>query len=150
MPTTFSNLESLMPVLDAAHKYDMKATLKQLIKQLISSTMTGDTRQGCLMYEDPLWVYAKARRLGLDKLASVAASATLGMDMTVRPKYRAEVTNMPAAWLWDLIELQKERPLQRNPLSYRQRHSQRNPLTCQPIFLPRPPWERPIANLKNQ
>jgi hypothetical protein len=109
MPTVFSTLNTLMPVLDAASKYDMKGVIGAISIQLISRMSTDGMTGDALLYKDPLWVYAKAKHLGLDKVANAAANATLGIDITNQPKDNPDVANMPASWLWDLLELRKAR-----------------------------------------
>ena len=86
-PTVFTALTSLIPVLDAAAKYDMKGIVAALSSQLMKGT-TGEA----IMYQDPLWVYSKAKQLGLAELAKVAANATLTIDLG-EATYRPEVAN---------------------------------------------------------
>jgi len=119
----FTGLTSLMPVLDAAAKYDMKAIIHSLSLQLTGG-VTGDT----LLYEDPLWVYSKAKQLGLTDLARAAANATLTIDLGEAPM-RPEVANVPASWILELVKL-------------RTKHAQWWKTKCQqPI---------PIANMDSQ
>jgi hypothetical protein len=102
IPTIFTNLTSLMPVLDAAAKYDMKGIVQLLSLQLMKGT-TGDS----LIYEDPLWVYSKAKQLDLTHIARAAANATLTIDLGKAPT-RPEVTNVPALWILELVKLRTE------------------------------------------
>jgi len=81
-----------MPVLDAAAKYDMKGVVEALSSQLMKGTM-GDA----LMYQDPLWVYCKAKQLDLADLAKAAANATLTIDIGEAAR-RPEVANGSASW----------------------------------------------------
>lgn len=97
--TIFTALTSLIPVLDAAAKYDMKGVVGALISQLT----TGDT----LMYQDPLWVYSKAKQLDLADLAKPAAKATLTIDLGDKA-YRPEVANGSASWILELASLRTE------------------------------------------
>ena len=60
------------------------------------------------MRKDPLWVYAKAKYLGLDEVANAAANATLNIDITIRPQDNPDIADMPPSWLWDLLELRRE------------------------------------------
>ena len=101
-PTMFKNLTSLIPVLDAAAKYDMKGVVRSLCLQLMKGTM-GDT----LMYEDPLWVYSKAKQLGLTDLKRAAAKATLTINLS-EAQCRPDVANAPASWILELFTLRKE------------------------------------------
>ena len=102
IPTVFPTLHALVPVLDAAYKYEMKGVMGALSTQLIST--------GCgLMQQSPLWVYAKAKHLGLDEVASAAANATLDIDITIQPRDNPDIANMPASWLWDLLALRRKR-----------------------------------------
>lgn len=91
-----------MPVLDAAAKYDMKRVVRSLDLQ-ITKGMKGDP----LMYQDPLWVYAKAKQLDLAHLARVAAKATLTIDLGKAPD-RPELANVPASWIFELVKLRAE------------------------------------------
>ena len=88
-----------MPVLDAAAKYDMKGVVRTLSLQLTKGMM-GDP----LMYQDPLWVYAKAKQLDIAGLAKAAANATLTIDLGEAPR-RPEVANVPASWIFELVAL---------------------------------------------
>jgi hypothetical protein len=88
-----------MPVLDAAAKYDMKGVVGSLGVQLMRG-MPGDA----LMYQDPLWVYCKAKQLDLADLAKAAANATLTIDLSKAPR-KPEVANAPASWILDLVTL---------------------------------------------
>jgi len=97
--TIFTALTSLMPVLDAAAKYDMKGVVRALISQL--------TTGGALMYQDPLWVYSKAKQLDLADLAKWAAKATLAIDLGGNA-YRPEVANGSASWILELVSLRTE------------------------------------------
>ena len=105
IPTVFPTLHALVPVLDAAYKYEMKGVMGALSTQLISRT-SGEGKIGSgLMQQNPVWVYAKAKHLGLDEVASVAAKATLNIDITIQPRDNPDIANMPASWLWDLLAL---------------------------------------------
>ena len=88
-----------MPVLDAAAKYDMKGVVRSLSLQ-ITKGMKGDP----LLYQDPLWVYAKAKQLDLADLARAAANATLTSDLSEAPR-RPELANIPASWIFELVTL---------------------------------------------
>ena len=92
-----------MPVLDAAAKYDMKGVVKSLSLQ-ITKGMKGDP----LMYQDPLWVHAKAKQLDLAYLAKAAANATLTIDLGEAPR-RPELANVPASWIFELVNLRTNR-----------------------------------------
>jgi len=80
LPTIFTALTSLIPVLDAAAKYDMNGFIERLSAQLMEGVM-GDA----LMYQDPLWVYTKANQLDLADLANAAANATPTIDLDEVP-----------------------------------------------------------------
>jgi len=101
-PARFTTLTSLMPVLDAAAKYDMKGVAQSLGAQL----MTGVT-EDALLYQDPLWVYIKAKQLDLTDLAKAAANATLTIDLGEAP-YKPEVANAPASWILELLTLRSK------------------------------------------
>ena len=58
-----------------------------------------------LLYQDPLRVYIKAKRLDLNKLADAAAKATLSININKIPDDPSESADMPASWLWTLIRL---------------------------------------------
>jgi len=103
IPTIFTRLTSLMPVLDAAAKYDMKAIIHSLSLQLMRG-ITGEP----LLYEDPLWVYSKVKQLDLTDLARAAANATLTIDLGKAP-IRPEVANVPASWILELVKLRTKR-----------------------------------------
>jgi hypothetical protein len=101
-PTIFMALTSLMPVLDAATKYDMKGVVGSLTVQLMKR-IAGDP----LMYQDPLWVYVKAKQLDLVALSNAAARATLSIDIHKGP-HKPEVANAPASWILELVQLREE------------------------------------------
>ena len=88
-----------MPVLDAAAKYDMKGVVEALSLQLTKGA-AGDA----LIYQDPLWVYSKAKQLDLADLAKAAANATLTIDIGETP-YRPEVANGSVSWILELVSL---------------------------------------------
>ena len=98
-PTRFTALSSLMPVLDAAAKYDMKGVMDSLSVQIIEGTT-----KGALMYQNPLWVYIKAKQLDLADLAKAGANATLTIDLGEAP-HTPEVANAPASWILELVAL---------------------------------------------
>jgi len=123
IPTIFTRLTSLMPVLDAAAKYDMKAIIHSLSLQLMRGT-AGDT----LLYEDPLWVYSKAKQLDLTDLARAAANATLTIDLGEAPR-RPDAANVPASWILELVTL-------------RTKHTQWWKTKCQESI--------PVANMNRQ
>lgn len=64
---------------------------------------TGDT----LIYEDPLWVYSKAKQFHLTDLERVAAQHTLAINLSEAQR-RPEVTNAPASWMLELLTLRTE------------------------------------------
>jgi len=123
VPTIFTGLTSLMPVLDAAAKYDMKGIQHSLGLQLMIG-VTGNT----LLYEDPLWVYYKAKQLDLTDLAKAAANATLTIDLGEAPR-RPDAANVPASWILELVTL-------------RTKHSQWWKIKCQDSI--------PVANMDRQ
>lgn len=98
-PTSFAALTSLMRVLDAAAKYDMKGVVESLSAQLTKGMM-----EGALMYQNPLWVYVKAKQLDLADLTKAAANATLTTDLGGTPN-TPEVANAPASWILELVTL---------------------------------------------
>ena len=65
--------------------------------------MTGMT-EDALMYQNPLWVYIKAKQLDLADLAKAAANATLTIDLGEAPR-KPEVANAPASWILELVTL---------------------------------------------
>ena len=97
--TIFTALTALIPVLDAAVKYDMKGVVAALSSQL----MKGPTGEA-IMYQDPLWVYSKAKQLDLADLAKAAANATLTIDLG-EAVYRPEVAHGAASWILELVSL---------------------------------------------
>ena len=90
-----------MPVLDAAANYDMKRVVGSLSVQL----MKGIERDG-LMYQNPVWVYVKAKQLELADLEKAAANATMTIDLHNAPR-NAEVDNAPALWILELITVRE-------------------------------------------
>ena len=98
----FTNLTSLIPVLDAAAKYDMKGAVQSLCLQLMKGS-TGDT----LMHENPLWVYSKAKQLDLTDVKRAAANATLAINLS-GALCQPDVANVPASWILELLTLRTE------------------------------------------
>jgi hypothetical protein len=105
----FTDLDSLLPVLDAAIKYQMKTIVDELQTQIMFKCVDGKTYREPLLYDDPLGIYVKAKELDLVDLADAAANATLNIDVSALPDNRSDVANMPALWLWQLLNLRKER-----------------------------------------
>ncbi len=77
--------------------------------QIMSRSISGNTYIEALLYDDPLRVYAKAKELKLDDLANAAANATLNIDITHAPDTHSDLASMPAIWLWQLLDIRKER-----------------------------------------
>ena len=77
--------------------------------QIMSTSVSGNTYREALLYDDPLRVYAKAKELNLRDLANAAASATLNIDITCVPDAHSHMASMPAMWLWQLLDIRKER-----------------------------------------
>ena len=107
--TVFTSLDVLLPVLNAASKYQMRVVVDALKVQVMSRTVSGNTYREALLYDDPLRVYAKAKELKLDDLANAAANATLNIDITRTPDTHSDLASMPALWLWQLMDIRKER-----------------------------------------
>ena len=105
----FTSLDALLPVLNAANKYQMRAVVDALKAQIMSTSVSGNTYREALLYDDPLRVYAKAKELNLGDLANAAASATLNIDITCLPDAHSHMASMPAMWLWQLLDIRKER-----------------------------------------
>ena len=108
-PTVFSDLDALMPVLEAAAKYDMKAVTNALAGQLMSKRIDQGRHREALIYTDPLRVYAKAKQIGLVDLANAAANASLNINVYAVPAGIHEYGNMPASWLWELLDVREKR-----------------------------------------
>ena len=107
----FTSLDALLPVLDAANKYQMRVVVDALKAQIMSRSVSGKTYREALLYDDPLRVYAKAKELNLSDLVDAAANATLNIDIMVTPvpDAHSDVASMPATWLWQLLDIRKER-----------------------------------------
>ena len=105
----FTTLDVLLPVLSAANKYQMNAVLDALKIQIMSKSISGNTHREALLYSDPLKVYREAKKLDLGDLADAAANATLCIDISAVPDPRSDLASMPAIWLWQLLNLRKER-----------------------------------------
>ena len=102
IPTIFSNLDLAIQVLDAAAKYSMHGVMGAISTQI--TARMGTTRDE-LLYQDPLRVYIKAKRLDLNKLADVAAKAMLSININRIPDDTPESADMPVSWLWALTRL---------------------------------------------
>jgi len=107
--TVFETLDELLPVLDAAAKYEMGAITDALARQLMSKLPMNQRHQEALLYDDPLRVYVKAKQLGLAGLASAAADASLNVNIYTTPVDIHRYDNMPASWLWQLLEMRQKR-----------------------------------------
>lgn len=101
-PTVFSNLDSAIQALDAAAKYAMIGVTGAISTQITSRMGTARDE---LLYQDPLRVYIKARRLDLSELADAAAKAILSININQVQDDTPELADMPASWLWTLIKL---------------------------------------------
>ena len=108
-PTIFSDLDALLPVLDAAAKYEMTAVTNALARQLMSEQPDQGKHQKALVYTDPLRVYAKAKQFELVDLANAAANASLNINIYTTPRNIYEYSDMPASWLWKLLEMRQKR-----------------------------------------
>lgn len=80
----------------------MKGVIGSLSVQLTKG-MAGDA----LMYQNPVWVYIKAKQLDLADLAGTAANATLTIDLSEAPRH-PEVDNAPASWVLELVKLRAQ------------------------------------------
>ena len=107
--TVFASLDALLLVLGAAIKYKMKAVVDALQTQILSKMSNGQTFREALLYDDPLGVYVKAKEFDLGDLANAAANATLNIDISVVPEIGSDLARMPALWLWQLLDLRKQR-----------------------------------------
>ena len=87
----------------------MRVVVDALKAQIMSRSISGNAYREALLYDDPLRVYAKAKELKLDDLANAAANATLNIDITRIPDTHSDMANMPAIWLWQLLDIRKER-----------------------------------------
>ena len=105
----FTTLDGLLPVLSAAHKYQMNAVVDALQIQIMSKSISGNTLREALLYSDPLRVYVKAKEFDLGDLANAAANATLDINISTVPDPRSDLASMPAIWLWQLFNLREER-----------------------------------------
>ena len=105
----FTSLDALLPVLGAASKYQMRLVVDALKAQIMYKSVSGHTYREALLYDDPLRVYAKAKKLDLGDLANAAANATLNIDITCAPDAHSDLNSMPAMWLWQLMDIRKER-----------------------------------------
>ena len=105
----FTSLDALLPVLSASIKYQMKAIVDALKAQIMSKSINENTYREALLYNDPLRVYVKAKELDLGDLVNAAANATLNVDITCTPDARSDLASMPAMWLWQLLDIRKER-----------------------------------------
>ena len=107
--TLFTSLDTFLPVLSAAFKYQMKAIVDALKAQIMSKSINENTYREALLYSDPLRVYVKAKEFDLGDLVNAAANATLNVDITCAPDTRSDLDSMPARWLWQLLDIRKER-----------------------------------------
>ena len=107
--TLFTSLDALLPVLSAAFKYQMKVIVDALKAQIMFRSINGNTYREALLYDDPLRVYVKAKELDLGDLVNAAANATLNVDITCVPDTRSDLASMPVMWLWQLLDIRKER-----------------------------------------
>ena len=107
--TLFTGLDALLPVLGAAIKYQMRVVVDALKAQIMFKSINGNTYREALLYDDPLRVYVKAKEFDLDDLVNAAANATLNIDITRAPDPCSDLTSMPATWLWQLLDIRKER-----------------------------------------
>ena len=108
-PTLFTSLGVLLPVLSAACKYQMKVVMDVLKMQITSRSISGNTYREPLLYDDPLRVYVKAKDFDLGDLVDAAVNATLSVDITRVPDPSSDLASMPAIYLWQLLDIRKER-----------------------------------------
>ena len=108
-PTVLSNLDALLPVLDAAAKYEMTGVTNALARPLMSKQPDQGKHQKALVYRDPLRVYAKAKQVELVDLANAAANASLNISIYTTPAGIHEYGNMLASWLWEQLDMREKR-----------------------------------------
>jgi len=87
----------------------MNVIVDVLKMQIMSRSISGKTYREPLLYDDPLRVYVKAKDLDLGDLVDAAVNATLSVDITRVPDPCSDLVSMPAIYLWQLLDIRKER-----------------------------------------
>ena len=98
----FTTLESLIPVLEAAHKYDIPIALEDLRKHLIFPQY---------LHESPLRVYAIASRYEFSEETRIAAAATLSVGLLKQDPHE-DLKSMTAYSYHQLLMLHERRAMQ--------------------------------------
>jgi len=107
-PPTWTSMDGLSAVLDAAFKYDMRGTVESLRRVLISPRRIDDMILPPFVDIDPVRVFAIARPAGLDPEADMAARATVHVSLK-RLNMSTEVENMATKHYRELIDLREEK-----------------------------------------